>query len=73
MTSKLDENLFGTYRDLNECSTSKFQNNAKMTHPNTGEPLYTVYWRMQARGKRKYIVRFHKCILCIDIGLSPAA
>ena len=26
----------------------------------------------QARGKRKYIVRFEKCILCSDIGLSPS-
>ena len=26
----------------------------------------------QARGKRKYIVRFEKCILCFDIGLSPS-
>ena len=31
--------MFGSYLDLNKweslCSTSKFQNDAKMTHPNT--------------------------------------
>ena len=32
----------------------------------------TVYWRTQARGKQRYIVRFEKCVLCFDIGLSPS-
>ena len=45
MTSKLDENLFGTYLDLIEweslCSTSKLQNDAKMTHPNI-YPMATI-------------------------------
>ena len=38
MISKLTKNLFGSYLDLNKWeslfSTSKFQNDAKMTHPN---------------------------------------
>ena len=41
MSSKLAKNLFGFYLYLNEreylCSISKFQNDAKMTHPSVAE------------------------------------
>ena len=32
----------------------------------------TVYWRTQARGKRKYIMRFEIRYFFLEIGLSPS-
>ena len=40
--------------------------------PSTKEHARTVYWRTQARGKQKYIMRFEIRYFFLEIGLSPS-
>ena len=51
-----------------------------MSGPSTYPPIWklqyssarTVYWHTQARGKRKYVMRFEIRYFFLEIGLSPS-